>query len=55
MRILLIAAIVLICFAIAATANAGGATFLGVSWTTWLCASFLSVFTDWLLADRAAL
>jgi hypothetical protein len=55
MRLLIVAAIVLICFAIAATANAAAATFLGVSWTSWLCASLLSVFVDWLLGDRATL
>jgi ABC-type multidrug transport system permease subunit len=48
MRILLIAAIVLIAFAIIATASATG-TCLGVGWATWLSASLLAYFADLLL------
>lgn len=44
----LIGAIVLIAFAIAGSA-AVSATFLSVSWTTWLCASVLSFLTHLLL------
>lgn len=44
----LIGAIVLIAFAIAATA-AVSTTFLSVTWTSWLCASILSFLTHLLL------
>ncbi len=45
LRLFLIGAVVLIVFAIIGTADASGQA-LGVSWTTWLCASLLSFFVD---------
>jgi hypothetical protein len=45
LRLFLIGAIVLIALAIIATASATGEC-LGVTWFTWLCASFLSFLVD---------
>jgi predicted Na+-dependent transporter len=45
MRLFIIGAIVLIVFAIVASAQATGA-WLGVAWPTWLAASLLAYFTD---------
>lgn len=44
-RLFLIAAIILLAFAIAASA-AADLTFLTVSWTTWLCAGLVSWAVD---------
>lgn len=53
-RLFLAGAIVLIVFAIIATAsNTGTLTLFGVTWFTWLCASLLSFFTDLLLDGPA--
>jgi len=46
----LVGAIVLIVFAIVATA-AASATFLSITWATWLCAAILSFFTHLLVGD----
>ena len=51
-RIFLVAAIVLIAFAVVASA-ADNLMCLGVLWTTWLCASLLSIFTDWIFGGPA--
>ena len=45
LALFLIGAIVLIVFAIIATAAASGELF-GVTWFTWLCAALLSYFVD---------
>jgi hypothetical protein len=45
LALFLIGAIVLIVFAIIATAATSGELF-GVSWFTWLCAALLSYFVD---------
>jgi hypothetical protein len=45
LAIFLVAAIVLIVFAIIATAATTGQLF-GVTWFTWLCASLLAYFVD---------
>lgn len=45
MRIFIVGAIVLIVFAIIATAQASGDLF-SVTWYTWLCAALLSFFVD---------
>lgn len=52
MRLFLIGAVVMIVFAIIGTA-AANLQCLGVDWTTWLCASLLSVFVDWLFGAPA--
>lgn len=49
--LLLLAAIAMIAFAIVATARTVG-TFLDVTWTTWLCASFLAWLVSHIVGAR---
>ena len=48
MRLFLVAAVVLIVFAVIATANATQELF-GILWTSWLCGALLAYFTDHLV------
>jgi hypothetical protein len=51
--LLRIGAVVLIAFAIAAT-SAASLDFLGITWTSWLCASILSWFVSNVLDEANA-